>query len=62
LTGSAAFVSLVSVNCQSVFSKWFSESGKQISLMFSEIKGMASKPNSFVIILIGLFFCHHARA
>ena len=45
-------VKLVEVNCHSLFSKWFSESGKLIFSLFEKIKGMASDPNVFVCILI----------
>lgn len=46
-------VKLVEVNCHSLFSKWFSESGKKIMAMFKEIRRLAGEPNTFVCLLIG---------
>jgi SpoVK/Ycf46/Vps4 family AAA+-type ATPase len=45
-------VKLIEVNCHSLFSKWFSESGKQIKEMFDDVRKLASAPGAFVCILI----------
>ena len=43
---------LIEVNAHSLFSKWFSESGKLVMKMFSRIKEMADDPDTFLCILI----------
>jgi len=43
---------LVEINAHSLFSKWFSESGKLVMKMFSSIREFASDPQQFVCILI----------
>lgn len=56
LKGRMVNVKIVEVNCHSLFSKWFSESGKQIMTMFQEIRKLAQKENAFVCLLIGMLF------
>lgn len=43
---------LVEINAHSLFSKWFSESGKLVLKMFGAIRELASDPQRFVAILI----------
>jgi hypothetical protein len=46
---------LLEVNSHSLFSKWFSESGKLVMKLFDHINEIADDPQSFVCILIGKF-------
>ncbi|KAF8275722.1 putative ATPase protein [Trypanosoma cruzi] len=46
------FAQLVEINAHSLFSRWFSESGKQVMLLFKQIHEMADKPNSLLCILL----------
>jgi SpoVK/Ycf46/Vps4 family AAA+-type ATPase len=43
---------LMEINSHSLFSKWFSESGKLVQKMFDEIKRKVSNPRTFVCVLI----------
>ena len=43
---------LIEINAHSLFSKWFSESGKLVMKMFASIREFASDPTRFVCILI----------
>ncbi|XP_785120.1 pachytene checkpoint protein 2 homolog [Strongylocentrotus purpuratus] len=43
---------LVEINSHSLFSRWFSESGKLVMKMFSKIQELVSDPDSLVCILI----------
>ncbi|XP_023336092.1 pachytene checkpoint protein 2 homolog [Eurytemora carolleeae] len=43
---------LVEINSHSLFSKWFSESGKLVQKMFAEIRDLIDDPNAFVCVLI----------
>lgn len=43
------------INAHSLFSKWFSESGKLVMKLFSRIKLLLEDQDSFVCILIGNF-------
>lgn len=43
---------LVEVNAHSLFSKWFSESGKLVMKMFADIRELAQEPEHFVCILV----------
>lgn len=52
LTSTPTTVKLIEVNCHSLFSKWFSESGKQIKEMFDDVRRLALAPGTFVCILI----------
>uniref|UniRef100_A0A7S3VK24 AAA+ ATPase domain-containing protein n=2 Tax=Dunaliella tertiolecta TaxID=3047 RepID=A0A7S3VK24_DUNTE len=44
--------SLVEVNAHSLFSKWFSESGKQVGKLFSKITELLEEPDVLVFVLI----------
>lgn len=43
---------LLEVNSHSLFSKWFSESGKLVGKMFSKVQELVENPNALVIVLI----------
>ncbi|KAL3127401.1 Pch2p like AAA ATPase [Cryptosporidium hominis] len=43
---------LLEISAHSLFSKWFSESGKTVVKLFSKIKSLLEEPNSFVNIVI----------
>lgn len=44
---------LVEINSHSLFSKWFSESGKLVQKLFSHVTDMTDTPGTFVIVMIG---------
>lgn len=46
---------LLEINSHSLFSRWFSESGKLVQKLFSSIMEMVEDEETFVIVLIGLF-------
>lgn len=46
------YAQLVEINSHSLFSKWFSESGKLVQKMFSRITELVEDPESLVIVLI----------
>ncbi|KAK0179007.1 hypothetical protein PV327_007835 [Microctonus hyperodae] len=43
---------LIEINSHSLFSKWFSESGKLVMKLFSEIKRLLEDPQAFICVLI----------
>ncbi|XP_066586168.1 pachytene checkpoint protein 2 homolog isoform X2 [Prorops nasuta] len=43
---------LIEINSHSLFSKWFSESGKLVMQLFNEIKTLLENPNALVCVLI----------
>lgn len=43
---------LVEVNAHSLFSKWFSESGKLVSKLFQAITELVEEPQALVFVLI----------
>lgn len=43
---------LVEINSHSLFSKWFSESGKLVQKLFERIEDLASDPNTLVFVLV----------
>jgi len=43
---------LIEINSHSLFSKYFSESGKLVQKMFAEIRELIDDPNAFVCVLI----------
>jgi len=45
---------LIEVNSHSLFSKWFSESGKLVLKMFQQIQQLIEDDECFVCVLIGL--------
>jgi len=46
------FGQLVEVNAHSLFSKWFSESGKLVNKLFDSIKDLVDDEDTFVVVLI----------
>ena len=52
-SSSFSSIHLVEINAHSLFSKWFSESGKLVMKLFSRIKTLLEDEDSFVCILIG---------
>lgn len=46
---------LVEINSHSLFSKWFSESGKLVQKLFSNVAKMVEDENMLVIVMIGEF-------
>lgn len=52
---------LVEINSHSLFSKWFSESGKLVQRLFAQVTELVEEEGSFVVVLIGAygepFFC-----
>ena len=55
---------LVEINSHSLFSKWFSESGKLVQRLFSMVTELVEDEQGFVVILIGelsRLFCRRSR-
>jgi SpoVK/Ycf46/Vps4 family AAA+-type ATPase len=46
---------LVEINSHSLFSKWFSESGKLVQKLFARVNEMVEDESGFVVVLIGQF-------
>ena len=46
---------LLEINSHSLFSRWFSESGKLVQRLFTTVNDMAEDEETFVIVLIGTF-------
>lgn len=44
---------LVEINSHSLFSKWFSESGKLVQKLFARVNEMVDDESGFVVVLIG---------
>eukprot|EP00271_Cylindrocystis_brebissonii_P006649 TRINITY_DN1940_c0_g1_i5.p1 TRINITY_DN1940_c0_g1~~TRINITY_DN1940_c0_g1_i5.p1 ORF type:complete len:290 (+),score=32.59 TRINITY_DN1940_c0_g1_i5:410-1279(+) len=44
---------LIEVNAHSLFSKWFSESGKLVSKLFQKIQELLDEPDCLIFVLIG---------
>jgi SpoVK/Ycf46/Vps4 family AAA+-type ATPase len=60
-TGSRASYSqarLLEINSHSLFSKWFSESGKLVQRLFSSITELVDEDDAFLVVLIGIFTGH----
>lgn len=47
-----SFIHLVEINSHSLFSKWFSESGKLVMKLFAQIREIVEHQQSLVCILI----------
>lgn len=43
------------VNSHSLFSRWFSESGKLVQKMFNGVNELAEDEDNFVVVLIGTY-------
>jgi len=44
---------LIEINSHSLFSKWFSESGKLVQRLFAQVTEMVEDQSCFVVVLIG---------
>ncbi len=44
---------LLEINAHSLFSKWFSESGKLVQRLFTSITELAEEEDAFLVVLIG---------
>lgn len=44
---------LLEINSHSLFSRWFSESGKLVQKLFSSITELVDEEDTFVVVLIG---------
>lgn len=44
---------LLEINSHSLFSKWFSESGKLVQKIFTNISEMADEEDVFLVVLLG---------
>lgn len=44
---------IVEINSHSLFSKWFSESGKLVQRLFSTVNEMVDDESGFVVVMIG---------
>lgn len=44
---------LLEINSHSLFSKWFSESGKLVQRLFTSITELVEEEDGFVVVLIG---------
>ncbi|OIR59103.1 MAG: pachytene checkpoint protein 2 [Amphiamblys sp. WSBS2006] len=44
--------SYLEINCQALFSKWFSESGKKIARLFAEIQSLSDDKRKVVFVLV----------
>ena len=53
---------LLEINSHSLFSKWFSESGKLVLKMFQSVQTLLDQPDAFVIVLIGARACRRVPA
>ncbi len=47
---------LLEINSHSLFSRWFSESGKLVQRLFSTVTDMVEEEDTFVVVLIGTPF------
>jgi len=43
----------VEINAHSLFSKWFSESGKLVQKLFAQVTALCDDPDALVVVLIG---------
>lgn len=51
---------IIEINSHSLFSKWFSESGKLVQKLFQTVTEMVEDESGFVVVMIGeisLFLC-----
>jgi hypothetical protein len=44
---------LLEINSHSLFSRWFSESGKLVQRLFSSIMELVEDDDTFIVVLIG---------
>ena len=53
-------IALIEINSHSLFSKWFSESGKLVMKLFDYIHELLSNENTMLFILIGGFYSNYS--
>jgi hypothetical protein len=46
---------MLEINSHSLFSRWFSESGKLVQKLFAHIFDVLEEEDSFVVVLIGAY-------
>ncbi|SRR6266436_577648 len=46
---------LLEINSHSLFSRWFSESGKLVQKLFGSVIDLVEDEDTFVVVLIGIF-------
>jgi hypothetical protein len=46
---------LLEINSHSLFSRWFSESGKLVQKLFGSVMDLVEDEDTFVVVLIGTF-------
>ena len=46
---------LLEINSHSLFSRWFSESGKLVQKLFGSVMDLVEDDDTFVVVLIGTF-------
>lgn len=44
---------IIEINSHSLFSKWFSESGKLVQKLFQTVTEMVEDESGFVVVMIG---------
>jgi hypothetical protein len=54
VTPSYTHSKLIEINSHSLFSRWFSESGKLVQKLFASVTEMIEDETSFVVVLIGV--------
>lgn len=51
----------VEINAHSLFSKWFSESGKLVQKLFAQVQSLCDDEDALVIVLIGQSYSMRER-
>jgi hypothetical protein len=46
---------MLEINSHSLFSRWFSESGKLVQKLFAHISDILDEEDTFVVVLIGAY-------
>jgi hypothetical protein len=49
---------LLEINSHSLFSRWFSESGKLVQKLFGSVMELVEDEDTFVVVLIGSFLAY----
>lgn len=47
---------ILEINSHSLFSRWFSESGKLVQRLFTSINALVDEEDTFIVVLIGVEF------
>lgn len=53
---------LLEINSHSLFSRWFSESGKLVQKLFASVNELCEEEDCFVVVLIGRLFWAYLRS